>query len=412
MVNLLRNRVVTLDRFSWSVCSDLPGHFKTIFGGQFVRFFQPIQGNPFRIEEPNGIRLRDWTIDSVSYGHRGRYEIFKVLTNYSTLSRLTHASWVHGEEPINGSFEKVTDSTYLSESENTFKIRTSAGISVPKIFQMKSSVGYDISYTTEVRHTVKFGSEIQLKLNINQSVAPYLHNPQSLNMDLYLFSPEDGIDYWYWDSIPNTSQRPWYIAYVVKGASKSIALQAPPDHYVLEGRMPEFYWQTEGMDKDASCSMFIASGWPISPGNVLYEETTGGRTASFVSGFVPEPGKTYYWAVRGVDGPGEITWSDPRTFTVAKDDPVATEQAGLMAIVYPNPSPGQGIHVNMLGAAGNDVRVSLYSMEGTLICAGQYDGTGPGETDVLLPCFGLAPGIYLVEITTLRERLVKKLVVI
>jgi len=39
VVNLLRNRVVTLDRFSWSVCSDLPGHFKTILAGQFVRFF-------------------------------------------------------------------------------------------------------------------------------------------------------------------------------------------------------------------------------------------------------------------------------------------------------------------------------------------------------------------------------------
>lgn len=380
-------------------------------GTSYVSKGIPISEIPFRVAEPNGIGLRDWTIDSVIYGRRGRTQIEHTLFDNPFLSKLTSSTWTSTGGSINGSFESLADTSQSSGSECKFGIEVSAGMKIPKVFQMEASFGYNVSYSNEVKTTSSFGTDIKLNINLSHADQPYIHNKNALFIDLYLFKPSDSIDYWFYDSLPVTNQKPWYIAYVVSGVSKSISLLTPGDKFSMQKPAPLFSWTSDNME-EASYTLVIATSWPITPKTVVYSESTGERQSTGLFGWSPEAGKTYYWAVRGVDAAGTVVWSDPRTLIAPENSQEEQENSGLSALVYPNPGNGTNIHVSIIQNDLMDISLSLYRINGTLVYSQMVKPSSRGATEILLPDLRLTEGVYILECRANGERIVKKLVIL
>jgi hypothetical protein len=281
----------------------------------------PVSDYPFRVAEPNSIGLPDWQLNTST----GRKAMANTLATYPEKSKLTSSSWIAPGPPVNGSFESLVDSTMSTESEYSFEFKVTGSIKVPKIFQVNAAASYDISYSNEVKTTSSIGHDIELEINLSPEDAGYINNSHTLYLDLYLFSYQDSIKYWYWDSLPAPQQKPWYIAYIASSASKSISLLEPVGQGEMDAKRSLFTWKGEGLE-EPSYTLVIGTSWPLSPANVVYSESTGDKTAASPVGLSLEPGKTYYWAVRGTDASGEIRWSDPRSFTTPTPSTQETDE--------------------------------------------------------------------------------------
>ena len=380
-------------------------------GTSYISKGIPISGSPFRVADPDGIGLRDWTTDSVIYGKRGRTQIEHTLFNNPFLSKLTSSSWTANGGAINGSFESLADTSQSSESECTFGIEVTAGMKIPKIFQMELSFGYDVAYSNEVKTTSSFGHDIKMNINLSHADQAYINNKNALMIDLYLFKPSDSIHYWFYDSLPVTTQKPWYIAYVISGADKKINLLTPDDKFSLQGPVSMFSWTAENMT-GVKYTFVISESWPATPKNVVYSESTGERTSAGLSTWSPVAGRTYYWAVRGVDAEGAVVWSDPRRLFAPDDQQKAQENPGLLVLVYPNPGKGKDIHVSILQNDPSDLSLNLYRMNGNLVYSRLVKPMGKGMTDISLTDLNLPEGVYIVECRSTNDRVVKKLVIL
>ncbi len=398
------------DNYQHAVPNSLQYLFRNS-GTTYISMGIPISGSPFRVTEPNGIGLRDWTTDSVIYGKRGRTQIEHTLFNNPFLSKLTSSSWTANGGAINGSFESLADTSQSSESECKFGVEVTAGMKIPKIFQMELSFGYDVAYSNEVKTTSSFGHDIKMNINLSHADQAYIYNKNALLIDLYLFKPSDSIHYWFYDSLPVTTQRPWYIAYVISGVSKKISLMTPDDKINLHGPVSQFSWISENMT-GAKYTFVISKSWPVTPKNVVYSESTGERTSAGLSTWSPEAGRTYYWAVRGVDSDGAVVWSDPRRLIAPDDRQQTQENSRLSVLVYPNPGQGRDIHVSILQNDPSDITVNLYRMNGSLVYSRLVKPVGKSVTDISLTDPDLSEGVYIVECRSNNDRVLKKLVIL
>ncbi len=392
--------------YKYPVPNSLQYLFRTT-GMRYIAKPIPVSEYPFRVAEPNGTGLTDWKLGT-SYGRRA---MTNTLNMYPEKSKLTSSSWLAPGPPVNGSFESLVDTTVTTEGECSFEFKVTAEVKVPKIFEIKGSISYNISYSNEVSTSSTIGNDIELEINLSPEDANYINNPHSLYLDLYLFSNQDGIPYWYWDSLPSPDQQPWYIAYVVASATKQILLNTPGDHDAYDQAGTLFNWRAEDM-ADATFHLVIATSWPASPANVVYSESTGTETSATPFGFLPEPGKTYYWAVRGTDPSGAIVWSSPRSFMIPGEEIQEDPESSVKAVFYPNPGNGQHLSLSVQSACSGEFLVTLMTSSGTKVWAEKIHYTGPEAMIFRLPDLDLASGVYLAEIITGRERVTKKVIVI
>jgi len=392
--------------YKYPVPNSLQYLFRTT-GMRYIAKPIPVLEYPFRIAEPNSVGLPDWKLNTST----GRKAMANTLASYPEKSKLTSSSWLAPGPPVNGSFESLVDTTVSTEGECSFDFEVSAEVKVPKIFEIKGSVSYNISYSNEVTSTSTIGNDIELEINLSPEDANYINNAHSLYLDLYLFSNQDNIPYWYWDSLPAPQQKPWYIAYVVASATKTILLKTPANKETFDRDRTLFSWGAEDMP-DPTFSLVIATSWPASPANVVYSESTGAETAASPFGFAPEPGKTYYWAVRGTDPSGEIVWSSPRSFSVP--DTATMENFGkpVKANFFPNPGNGQNMGLSLQSEYSGEFLLTLYSSAGIPLYSQKIVYSGPAAMILHLPNLGLASGVYLAEIMTGHDRITKKMIVI
>jgi len=290
--------------YQYPVPNSLQYMFRTT-GINYITQSKPISGFPFRVADPNDYMLKYWTTDSVIYGKAGRKEIGQLLFDYPAYSRLTNSNWTSPWDANNGTFEEMTDTTITNETENKFSLEVEAGMKIPEVFKLKATAGYEITYSSEVKSTSSFGHEIKLAINLTPEMTNYIYNKKNLSIDLYLLKKTDSISFWYWDSIPNPSQKPWYIAYVVTDASKKVKLVSPENNGILKPNELLFNWQTENMEESFSV-LYISKSWPVTPNSIVYEENAGGVTVAVPVKFKPEKGVSYVWAVRVIDQSGSV----------------------------------------------------------------------------------------------------------
>jgi len=155
----------------------------------------------------------------------------------------------------------------------------------------------------------------------------------------------------------------------------------------------------------------IATSWPTSPANVVYFENMNGKTATLPFGFTPEPGKTYYWAVRGTDPSGQIVWSDPRSFSMKQEETPGSSNPQPVVILYPNPGDGQHINLSLQANYSCEFLVTLYSIDGNALGSKRVDYPGSEAMVVSFSGLNLAPGIYLMKVRSESSNVIKKLIV-
>jgi hypothetical protein len=391
--------------YQYQVPNSMQFLFRTT-GMKYIKKSAPVSGYPFRVADPNGTELYNWRLNL----NDGRKGITQTLNLYTFLSKLTSSTWNWPGTAVNGSFESLVDTTQTNESEYSFDFKVSGGVQVSKVFKLNVSTGYNISYSNETKTESTFGKDIKLNINLTSYDQPYINNKNSLYIDLYLFKASDSIPYWYWDSIPASQQKPWYIAYVISSASKKISLLSPDDHYNLQRGESIFNWTAENMES-ATFNLVIASSWPATPRNVVYSEQTDGRTSASPAGFVPQPGKTYYWAVRGSDPSGEVIWSDPRSFTIPVDAGPAVAENDMKVIIYPNPATNDKINISFQGVKQETVILTIYSPSGNPLFIKKLEYSGSGVMNTVLNDLGLTPGIFLAGIHSGSGQVMKKLVI-
>jgi len=400
------------DNYAHPVPNSLQYLFRTT-GTTIINQAIPLQDFPFRVGEPNGTGLRDWTTDSVPYNKRGRKQIAQVLTDYPFYSKITGSTWNRYGPANNGSFESMVDTTVSNECENSFDLEVTAGVKVPKVFKLEFSFGYKVSYSNEVKTTSSFGHDIKLGINLSAYDVDYINNKDNLFIDLYMFRAADSIPYWYWDSIPVADQKPWYIAYLVTAANKQIRLISPEDQCRIRGSELLFTWESENTDESTNFTFIISDSWPVTPHSVIFSGSTGNITGINPGSFVPLPGKTYYWAVRGTDSSGQVVWSDPRSFSLPGQESASPVNEGLKALVYPNPSwKGDDIHISIHPASAGEATISLFRISGDLLYREKIECASDRVTVLTLPGMDLAPGIYIAEISSGGDRQVKKLIIL
>ena len=392
--------------YKYPVPNSLQYLFRTT-GMRYIAMPVHVSGYPFRIAEPNSAGLPDWQLNTGT----GRKAITNTLNTFPSKSKLTSSSWIAPGPPVNGSFESLVDTTMSSESEYSFDFKVTATVKVPKVFQLNTSASYNISYSNEVTTTSSIGHDIEVAIKLSAEDAGYIHNSHNLFLDVYLFSALDSIHYWYWDSLAAPQQKPWYIAYVVSSANKSILLASPGnnEHLIMQGSL--FSWKAENMEKP-SYTLVIGTSWPLSAANVVYSEVTGDRTATTPSGLSLQPGRTYYWAVRGTDDSGEIRWSSPRSFTVPDNGTTGTLAKSMDAVVYPNPGDGDAINLLISSGRQGDFLVTLYSLTGMELIARTVHHPGNGKLLVPFSGLHLSEGVYLAEIRSESGRITRKVTVI
>jgi hypothetical protein len=357
----------------------------------------PVSDFPFLIDQPNEEQMTDWTEES-------RYMMVNsaFYAGVKPVFTLTYTSPNPGDAL---DFSKVNTSVSSVETSNKYEIENSAGIGIPKVFQLTGSMGGKISYTSEISYQTSVGTEVEVSLeNLDNAEMFGILNPK-YDVDLYWFKPNVS-HWWYIDSLDG--QQPWYFGYVVSIGQIRIILESPLDEINLKPSDLVFSWSTENGDV-SDFELFISTEAMTGPGSTVYQLPCAGRMMASPLDFKPEPGRTYFWSVRGITENGEVRWSRSRSFTVGK--PEETVQSALKAEIYPNPGKSGQFYISYdLPKAGN-VSYFIYSINGQLLLqSGQiYRSAGLTTEEAKLP--EALPGIYLVVIHADDAIVTKKLII-
>ncbi len=358
----------------------------------------PIESYPFHIIHPNDSTFPSWTFDT-------RDTMKAAITN-NGLTPICRPTW---DSPGNGSWKKydITSST-TDTYEQTMEYEVSAALSaeVPDVFKMGVSGSYKVSYTTESSVTDKFGTEIRCSLeNLNSVKAGT--KISSLDISTYWFRNNNGVNWWYYKYFGD--QRPWYIAYVVNLNKDGIRLLSPQNHAVMDDNDLFFNWEDEYQNL-SDFELLISKSSPIDNTTVICRQSAGDSKGSIPSGFQPEAGKTYYWAVRGKNKGGDIVTSDIYSFKVGEKNANGSASE-LKAFVYPNPGESDNINISLQCAKQNNVTIKIYSMNGNVLYTKNVEYSGTGILNVPLNDLSLTSGIYFVEIRSGSDKVIKKLII-
>ena len=373
------------------------------YGMQIFNDTVPLSDFPFRVNDPNGPNLSSWNLDN-------RTMLNQAVTSHP-ISNLGSATWYAPSQPVNISFEQAENTKTTSETSSSFDVKVSGSVKVPKVFKMDVELGYEVKYSAEVSSECEMGKEATLQINDYMSDLTGGLNMTKMSVDLYWLTPQDGVNYWYWDSLPVPGQRPWYIAYVAYQPMVSIELLSPPDSSKVWNGEGIFTWTT-GDSFDSNFEFYISASWPVRPASVIYSELTGHGTLATPYGFSPVPGKTYYWAVRGTDAYGHIVWSRPRTFRIPAEGETAMDNIVLKALVWPNPGKASDIRIMLESKPPQPVEMILRGLDGRILFNDKLEATTYGTLNLHLPGLPLKAGIYFLEFITPDSRTIRKMILL
>jgi len=370
-----------------------------VYGTSVIAEKRKLSGFPFYVENPNAPDLADWTAH--------KRTAISSSVNSLGLNPILNLSWTDGSHGSKGTYAISGDSVSTYESGTSYEAKICVTAKIPEIFKANISAGKEVTYTNETSVKTKFGQEIEASLS-NLTAKSKGLNIEELNISTFWFRHEDGVKWWFYDSLGD--QRPWYIAYIVDNVEKGAIIPlAPFDGQELKSSEMLFAWKAKGCEPE-QYTFYITNIGRVTPSAVVYRQSTGKSATISVSDFKPEPGKTYYWTVRGTTGE-HGTWSRPRAFTVPAKDTATTAGAGLKAILYPNPGTGEDIHVLLTSPVSGSVLLSLYEISGKLLYR-KDAGSDPGfPASFTIPAGGLRSGIYIVDIRADSGSLLKKLVI-
>jgi hypothetical protein len=154
---------------------------------------------------------------------------------------------------------------------------------------------------------------------------------------------------------------------------------------------------------------FISSDPHVGPATILYKLSCGDLTAVSPEDFTAEPGKTYYWAVRGMAPNREAVWSESRAFIV-KTASEGTLVVHIKADIYPNPARNSKIYLTYEIPEAGTVSHMILDINGQVLRQTEQAYRPAGIHTETLDLSGCTPGVYLVVIRTDTGSVVKKLV--
>lgn len=353
---------------------------------------------PFEINEPNAISLEDWTIDH-------RTALYSSALNYD-LQPLTF-SWTAPTPGDLLALSETTTQTSSVETSSAYNLSMGVSVKVPEVFKVNEEIDQEITYSTENVFETEFGTELEVSLK-NLITKSDGINISTYNVSVYWFKPNDG-DWWYFDSL--AGQKPWYIAYTVGETMPELELLSPSPGTRIISQEMSFSWKcTEGELHDYK--FFIADAPLISPASTLYKQVCGDKSTANPEDFTPEPGKTYYWAVRGMTDKGEAVWSESRAFSLGSPDGSSLAEAGMNVCIYPNPVRNTGISINFELQRPGKVSFTLYNSDGRLIRKQEETFNAGGNYNRMMSPVNATPGIFFLVITSNDSSVTKKLVIL
>lgn len=387
-------------QFIYPDSSSLQFRFQT-FGTSI--YTEPIELGeyPFLVGEPNGESLNDWKSDS-------RIGISNTSYMYG-ISPIFNVSWSDHSNGNVASLNVSHDSTSSYESSNTYEWKFGAQVKIPKVFDLdvSASYGQDLCYSNETTVKTRFGNEIEVSLKNLKDKADGV-NLSYLDIGVFWFRPEDGVKYWYWDSLAD--QRPWYIAYIVNSCQTKIIPIVPVSGTKIKESEIIFSWKTVDGDL-GDYTLYISKSPFIRPSTTIEQKSTGDKTSTTIR-IQPEKGITYYWIVRGRSDIGEVVWSPAQSFTLAEDGCESSETKTIIAQIFPNPVVSD--HINMLVdvPSPGQVDLTIFDITGKILYNNKIQVGEAGLSSIQLPVIDLKPGLYLLEIRTSGLTTVKKISVI
>jgi len=369
-----------------------------------------LDGYPWYITDPNSATLSSWKNGG------SRDSIFNQTHQYG-FAPIFNLSWT---SPENGGADRYLTSagtTTKCSFTNGFEVKAGIGMKVPDVFKGSVSGSEAAKWTNSVETETEFGSEISANLSelSSQSMGTNISKLQFDVYWLYLDSLDDGgghyeyTNWWYWSRF--NGMKPFYIGYRVNTVRAGITLESPADKTCFANNEIWFNWTADGEPLD-NFTVYIAKSCNFNPSSIIWKQKTDNNRAVAAADFKPEPGKTYYWRVSGEGGTGEWIWSHIRSFTIAKPADTLINEISLRVIVYPNPGKNNEVKLSFQAKESGDVIYSVFEASGRMVYTATI--TYPGNntaTFIPLPT-GLKPGVYLTEIRSQGERVLKKLVIL
>ncbi|MDD4604196.1 MAG: T9SS type A sorting domain-containing protein [Bacteroidales bacterium] len=360
--------------------------------------YVPIDSYPFHIINPNDSTFQSWTFDA--------RDTMQVAINNNGLSPICHPTWDSPGDGQAKTYEITSSSTDSYEQSMEYEVTAGLSVKVPKVFSVGVSGSYKVNYTTESSVTDKFGTEIKCSLaNLNSVKAGT--KISSLDISTYWFRNNNGVNWWYYQYFGD--QRPWYIAYIVNPTKAEIQLLSPQNHAVTDNKNLFFNWEDEYQNL-SDYELLISKSSPIDNTTIIYKQSAGDAKASIPSGFQPEVGITYYWAVRGKSQDGNVVTSDIYSFTMGENDERGSESS-LKAFVYPNPGKSSDVHIVADSKMSGKIRIVIYDLNGSVKAKKEIVSNSAVPVDFSCAGLDLAPGLYVSMISNGNEKVVRKIII-
>lgn len=362
---------------------------------------------PFNVDVPNDPSMDGWDL------YDGRSFLYQQVLNYG-LVPVMRLDWtdLSGGSSMNIQ-TSIEDKTSNSQSKSwDFEVEAggSSTKKIPKVCEVEEKIsvgaGYSGTLMLETTTTTEYGHRISASLEHLHFTSSGI-NLNSLHLWAFLFSPETNPNWWYFDSLDG--QKPFYLAWVVSSATKSLELQSPGNGSHLKLDDLFFTWMPDHGEL-SDYELLISKSSNISYYNSVYRKKSGKTTALSVHDFQPEPGETYYWAVQALDDEGQKVYSPIWSFTIADGTEEAPESS-FKVMVYPNPATSSDITIAIDPAAGEMILVQLIDVNGIVVASEQVNALEGSASIVRFPDLNLPAGIYLAVIRSNDEQVVKKVVV-
>ena len=384
-------------KLAYPVSNTLQYQFRTV-GVLPVTENKEIGSFPWLINHPNDPSLNEWKAGS-------RVAMYNDISGYG-LSPLQAIGWTSPNPGQHYSFSETNTTTSSVESTCSYSWGINTSVAIPEVFKISGSYDQDISYSTENKYETEFGNEVEVSLtNLNDKV--FGVNISYYDMSIFWFKPNVA-DWWYLDSV--NGQKPWYIAYIVGTTHAKIKQIAPGPGTELKNNELLFSWKTEDGEVFDDYTIVVSTESQSGPGSTVYSASCGKMTYAGIRNLNADPGKTYYWAVKGKTADGEIVWSEFRAFKV-KDDESASSPATLKAGIYPNPGKCSDININIDNSEKAPVEIMLLDSKGLTLAKSTIIDPGNIPFSSVFPYLDLSPGIYFAVIRNREEKIVKKILI-
>ncbi len=347
---------------------------------------------PHSISEPNDPDMMDWLLrgDSNEEGsvanYAKNYGVFPASVGWTNNSAGQIAELV--KEDISMQEQKYSYST---------EVEYSAGFKFPKIFEFEKEWGNELEYSmsSSVESSLKKTVKVDYHNMVEASKGIMC---EELSVDAYLFTPNNQVDWWYYEGLPN-GFKPWYIAYGVSMVSKDKAVLLSPSvqQQFYKNQHFDFSWETSSQNS----ALFIASSPNIRPENIVFK----GNYARNLKESSPEllPG-VYYWCVAAVDGDGQLCWSEVRSFEIVDQNyfkDFMDSKSGFSMKIFPNPVSVEEVSVSFEVLQEGPVEIFIQDMLGRVVYTESLGVMQEGMFRKTIPVIDLnGMGIVSVRTTT------------